>query len=254
MGDKANRLIIDALSRAALEPRGCALFASKNEPGLFPATATARQVAERCKSDELLQVVRSENKGKMSREICVLTEKGRNHLLREASPREVLEDFVRLLEKRQTEVDSLREAAQDMFQSLEQMRATVTELMPRVLDSPTPVNGSPSSGGHLNGRPTTLMTPLASIASDALIAEVKAKLAEWHATAGASEDCPLPELYRRLEAAGQPTIGQFHDCLRQLHDDRMIYLHPWTGPLYALPEPAFALLVGHEIGYYASIR
>ena len=49
-----------------------------------------------------------------------------------------------------------------------------------------------------------------------------------------------------------PTIGAFHDCLRQLHADGSIYLHPWTGPLYALPEPAYALLVGHGVAYYAS--
>ena len=50
------------------------------------------------------------------------------------------------------------------------------------------------------------------------------------------------------------SVGLFHDALRQLHEDHQVYLHPWTGPLYALPEPAFALLVGHEVAYYASIR
>jgi hypothetical protein len=50
------------------------------------------------------------------------------------------------------------------------------------------------------------------------------------------------------------TIGRFHDGLRRLHDEGQAYLHPWTGPLYAMPEPAFALLVGHEVAYYASPR
>jgi hypothetical protein len=96
--------------------------------------------------------------------------------------------------------------------------------------------------------------PSATTATDALIAEVKAKLAEWHAASGTSQDCPLPELFRRLAPESPVSIGQFHDCLRRLHDDHQVYLHPWTGPLYALPEPAFALLVGHEIAYYASVR
>jgi hypothetical protein len=62
-------------------------------------------------------------------------------------------------------------------------------------------------------------------------------------------------VYRRLRDAHRPlTIGQFHDGLRQLHEDEQIYLHPWTGPLYAMPEPAFALLIGHEVAYYASER
>jgi hypothetical protein len=79
-------------------------------------------------------------------------------------------------------------------------------------------------------------------------------LETWHA-AGVLEDCPLPELYRSARQAYPTlTIGQFHDSLRQLHERAQIYLHPWTGPLYEIPEPALALLVGHEIAYYASTR
>ena len=106
----------------------------------------------------------------------------------------------------------------------------------------------------MNGTLTHAQPTPATVASDDLIADVKARLAEWHAQAGASQDCPLPDLYRKLESSGKVSIGLFHDALRQLHDDHQIYLHPWTGPLYALPEPNFALLVGHGVGYYASIR
>jgi hypothetical protein len=65
----------------------------------------------------------------------------------------------------------------------------------------------------------------------------------------------LPELYRSLSTREDPpTIGAFHDALRELVAAHRIYLHPWTGPLYALPEPTCALLVGHNIAYYASAR
>src|SRR5207247_10526757 len=78
-------------------------------------------------------------------------------------------------------------------------------------------------------------------------------LSRWHDSVPG--DCPLPELYRRLlDAHSDLTIGRFHDGLRALHDRECVYLHPWTGPLYALPEPAFALLIGHEVAYYASER
>src|SRR5260370_507805 len=71
----------------------------------------------------------------------------------------------------------------------------------------------------------------------------------------ASGDCPLPELFRRLNDSHRDlSIGVFHDGLRQLHEQHRVYLHPWTGPLYELPEPPFALLIGHEIAYYASAR
>jgi hypothetical protein len=231
LADKSTRLIHDALARAAAEPEGYPLLAGKSESGLFPSTALARAAAERAKANGLLEVVRAEVRGKLTREICMITEKGRDYLTRRADPREVLEDFVRVLESRQTDMRDLSNAACQMRQSLQGIQAVVTELLPRLTQS--------------NGHPAP---------ADSLTADLKARLAEWHASAGASEDCPLPELYRRLEASVAPTIGQFHDCLRQLHDEQMIYLHPWTGPLYAMPDPAFALLIGHEVAYYASIR
>ena len=74
-------------------------------------------------------------------------------------------------------------------------------------------------------------------------------------SAGALEDCPLPQLYRDLRRAYPTlTVGQFHDALRKLHERQEIYLHPWTGPLYEIPEPTLAFMVGHEIAYYASTR
>ena len=83
---------------------------------------------------------------------------------------------------------------------------------------------------------------------------IREQLTLWQ-EAGALSDCPLPELYRRLRSLSpRLTIGQFHDRLRRMYADSLLHLHPWTGPLYALPEPAYALLVGHEIAYYASLR
>jgi hypothetical protein len=91
--------------------------------------------------------------------------------------------------------------------------------------------------------------------TDELADAILARLADWASSVVAGQDCPLPELYRSLTLREvPPTIGAFHDALRQLHADHRVYLHPWTGPLYALPEPAYALLVGHNVAYYASSR
>ncbi|MBM3980250.1 MAG: hypothetical protein FJ304_08190 [Planctomycetes bacterium] len=61
-------------------------------------------------------------------------------------------------------------------------------------------------------------------------------------------------MFRAVAQNAALTIGEFHDCLRQLHTDGALSLHAWTGPLYALPEPQYALLIGHGIAYYASLR
>ncbi|HKB03939.1 MAG TPA: hypothetical protein VKD90_17080, partial [Gemmataceae bacterium] len=229
------------------EPHGLPLYANKADPGLFPATAVAKTAADRAKADGLIRVVESEARGRAVREVCVLTDKGLEYLTRQASPRQVLEDFVRVLEERQAAVAQLGQSVAQMTAGLLAIRSAVEQVLPRLGRYPA-TNGAPMNGQLAPPRPAI------TAASDALIADVKARLAEWHAAAGASHDCPLPDLYRRLEAADRASVGLFHDALRQLHDDHQIYLHPWTGPLYALPEPAFALLVGHEVAYYASIR
>jgi hypothetical protein len=79
-------------------------------------------------------------------------------------------------------------------------------------------------------------------------------LSAWHES-GALGDCPLTVLFRRVHVDDSGlTIGLFHDRLRLMHQGARVYLHPWTGPLHEMPEPAYALLVGHEIAYYASFR
>jgi hypothetical protein len=247
LADKSTRLILDALTRAAAEPAGYPLYAHKTDPGLFPATALARTAADRAKADGLLRIVETETNGRSPRELCALTDKGRDYIARQASPRQVLEDLVRVLEDRQSAVAEVAATTANMAAGLKSLRTLVEQVLPRLTTHPA-TNGTPMNGLLAPPRPAV------TAASDALIADVKARLAEWHATAGASQDCPLPDLYRKLEATGTVSVGLFHDALRQLHDDHQIYLHPWTGPLYALPEPAFALMVGHEVAYYASIR
>jgi hypothetical protein len=247
LADKSTQLILDALARAAAEPAGVVLFGNKAEPGLFPGTAVARIAADRAKADGLLQVIDGESDGRAKHEYCALTDKGREFLARRVNPRQVLDDFVRVLEDRQIAVGELARSVQGMANQLQSLRTVVEQILPRLIEHPGN-NGTVMNGVLAPPRPAV------SAASDSLIADVRERLAEWHAAAGASQDCPLPELYRKLQATGRASVGQFHDALRQLHDDHQIYLHPWTGPLYALPEPAFALLVGHEVAYYASIR
>ena len=84
----------------------------------------------------------------------------------------------------------------------------------------------------------------------------------WKRSSFTPSDVDVAELYDGfthitiswVEALGLCGIGEFHDCLRQLYADGTITLPAWTGPLYALPEPQYALLIGHGIAYYASLR
>jgi hypothetical protein len=218
VADRTTLLLLGALRRALPEPGGLPLH---GKSGLFPATSTGKQLAQRCLEDELLQPLPDTS--------CYsLTDKGLHWLMSQASPRTVLEDFVRALEARHTESAALVSAARQMQSTLEGFCSRVDQVLQQ-LPAGVPAVSAPDSW-----KETVLQF-----------------LARWQSN-GASEDCPLPELYR--QTSNTLTIGGFQDGLRRLHDDGQIYLHPWTGPLYALPEPPFALLIGHEIAYYASPR
>ena len=286
MADKLTQLIVDALTRAAADPGGSPLYGTKADPGLFPPTAAAKPAAQKCLDDGLIRVVRTEAKGKQARELCAATEKGLKFLLEQVSPKQVLEDFVRVLETREAQVAELVATATGMAESLAGMKTALAAVLPQVQaarvgerdPSPAAVEKpgagqhrlrllpfSPPPAGKGSGGESKPMNGVATLEAparvrtaadlDDLAAAVLARLSDWSASAGAGQDCPLPELYRSLTTREDPpSIGVFHDCLRRLHDSRRVYLHPWTGPLYALPEPAYALLVGHEIAYYASAR
>ena len=268
MADKANQLILTALSRAAAAPAGAPLHGSKTVAGLFPTNAAGKQAAQRCQEDGYLCLVCTDEmpatddgggaitlvkKKAAKAPLCTITDKGLAYLLSQVSPRQVLEDFVRALETRRQQSDELLDLAQRMRHSLDALKTNVEKVLQQVHQT----EGSAERGGlkalfanFLGDSDVSRPVPSASACGAAIHDAVLAELTRWQ-DSGASEDCPLPHLYRQVSA---PSIGEFHDALRQLHDREKIYLHPWTGPLYDIPEPPYALLIGHEIAYYASIR
>jgi hypothetical protein len=229
--------VLAALGRAAADPAGVPLYGSKAQPGLFAGTAAGKQAARHCLDEGYLRVLSTTTRGKTTLDVCTISDKGLAYLIGQLSPRQVLEDFLRVLEARQGQVGDLLATARRMQASLEALRATAEHVLRQVRQTPP--------AGTNGAAPK----PVPAWLDDAL-----AHLRRWEA-AGASEDYPLPELYRQLaQAAPGLTVGQFHDGLRRLHDEGAIYLHPWTGPLHDMPEPPYALLIGHEIAYYASLR
>jgi hypothetical protein len=231
--DISSPLVLDALRRAAADPAGSLLFCQKANPGLFGTSVSARQAAQKCKELKLLEVVRSEPRGKSVQEVVVLTPKGMEHLLSRSDPRLLLEDLIRTLETREKQWSALSDAVHQTQASLTAFK----EMTASVLGSMSKVgNPSPPSTG----------------AARADLA--RRCLATWN-DGNPAEDCPLPRLFRDMQATDpELTNGLFHDLLRKLHLGEQIYLHPWTGPLCEMPEPGMALLVGHEVAYYASLR
>jgi hypothetical protein len=234
LADKSSQIILTALSRAVAYPTGVPLHGRTG--GLFASTAAGKSAAQRCKGDGYLQFVRTEKRGRSTLEICAITDKGMAYLLSQISPKQVLEDFVRVLEARQAQAGDLLNSAKQMQAALDSLRITAEKVLQQICQ-PAALGPAPSTNG---AHPTKC--------------DLLKFLYRWQ-DSGASEDFPLPDLYRHAcQTEAHLTIGEFHDHLRRLHDREQLYLHPWTGPLYAIPEPHYALMVGHEIAYYASVR
>ncbi len=243
MADHSQPLIVAALTRAVAVPAGLALHGGKTAAGLFATSAAARRAAQQCKDQEYLQVLRTETKGRKSSEICALTDKGLAFLLSQVSPRPVLESLLQALEKGAEEVGKLLATAEQTRCSFASLKATAEKALAQLLQRPTPA--TPSAPGPLSN---------GSNGSGAWKLAIIQHLRSWQQT-NTLEDCPLPELLRVARRQYPSlTIGQFHDELRRLNEGEEIYLHPWTGPLYEVPEPPCALMIGHEVSYYASWR
>ena len=218
MADKSTQLVIAALTRAAADPGGVPLFAARGEAGLFPSTPAGKLAAQKARDEGHLQA------GDDAR--CTITGRGLEHLLGQVSPRQVLEDFVRVLESRSAQVAQ-------MAAGLDALRA----MLRPVLDRAAAASDLKAVFRQFHDAPHDPAPVLGEL------------LARWSGPG----DCPLPELFKRAgERLPGLALGAFHDALRRMHRAGCAYLHPWTGPLYSMPEPACALLVGHEVAYYAS--
>lgn len=245
MADKLTQQILDALTRAAAHPGGLPLYASKTDAGLFPNTSAAKLAVNKCAADGFVRLVAADPaKGRPARELYALSDAGWEYLLAQVNPKQVLEDFVRVLEARGGEVCELLATARNMADSLQGLKDAVSRVLPAVAATRVTRETSPRL---TEPAPATRSEP----AEADLAPMILSRLADW----AEATDCTLPELYRSLSVLDPaPTIGQFHDCLRALFAAGAISLPAWTGPLYAMPEPAFAMMNGHGIAYYASIR
>jgi hypothetical protein len=252
VSDKATNYILDALARAVAEPAGLPLFGTRTEAGLFPNVSAAKPVAQRCLDQGWLVPVSVDEPTGKGPELYCASEAGSNYLLEKNSPREILEDFVRLLEDRDEDVRLLVLQTQRMAQSLESLRGVVSAMLPQVSSDRLSVPHSSRDASRSSVAMATRTGTLVTV--EELAGLLQTRLHDWHGQ-GKAQDCPLTELYHSLTMLNPvPSVGLFHDALRLLHTRGCVYLHPWTGPLYALPEPHLALLVGHEVAHYASLR
>src|SRR4029078_13074410 len=99
---------------------------------LFSNNSAAKPAAQKCLADGLVHSIGTDSKGKTPRQLDALTDPGWEFLLAQVNPKQVLEDFVRVLEARQGEVGELLDTARRMADSLQGLKDAVARVLPGV--------------------------------------------------------------------------------------------------------------------------
>jgi hypothetical protein len=246
--DKVTDALVEALRAALSEPGEQRLYRSGKLPGLFAGrTGAAGQAAARALGDGLLEVARTETKGKVVTDWVRLTPRGVEFLHEHESPTRALQAVRDALRVNHEAVpawlaemraglraldDRLAADAGKWLRRLEALTRRVEEALTR-LEAATPLLPPDLTEAH-------------PWAADAL------GYLDRRRAGGAADGCPLPELFDALRPRHPAlSVADFHDGLRRLHERRSLRLQPAADPA-DLPQPEYALLDGGAVLYYAA--
>jgi hypothetical protein len=249
MADKLEDILIAALTQALAEPGEQRLYRSGKLAGLFAGrTGVNAEAAAQALRDGLLEIVRTETKGKTNIEWVKPTPRGVAYLHDNSSPIRVLQELQGLLQANREGMpawlaqvqDYLKELGARLGEETQRWTQRLDALSQRVEEALRRVNASMP---HLSdGMATSLPWGL-----DALTYLFRRQ------AGGATTDCPLPELFKAVsQQHANLTVKEFHDGLRRLHDRGAVRLLPFAQPANELPEPEFALVDGASVYYYVA--
>lgn len=247
--DRETEALVEALKRALAGPGEQRLFRSGKLDGLFSArSGLNNEAAARALRDGLLEVTRTEARGKTTLEWVRPTPRAVEFLHEHESPVRALHDLRRELQATREGVpawqaelrqsltalgDKLAQDAERLVQRIEALARRVDEALER-LDL---------LGPHLP-EAIARAVPWGDEALDYL---------GRRQASGATGPCPLPELFAALLGRHpELAIAAFHDGLRRLHEKRLISLLPSTAVGGEMAQPEYALLDGGQVLYYAT--
>lgn len=247
MVDKLTEILMDALKQAIQESADIRLFRSGKLGGLFASRSGANgEAATKALQDGLLEVVRTETKGKTTTEWVRITPRGVGYLHDKESPVRVLEELRDVLKLTQEGVpvwmaqmqQDLRASGQRLNDEVQRMNRRLETLGQRVEEALRRAD----------------VTRVAS-SNGATISWASAALAylDRRQEGGKAGQCPLPELFAALRSQFDDlSIPMYLDGLRRLNDRHAIQLHPFAGSPSDLPQPEYALLDGASVLYYVT--
>ena len=239
------QLALQSLSKALADPAPRPMHGSKGAHGIFQGTAqAAKQAAQHCLSSGwLVATGQFEGKGKSRKELYRITEAGIRAVLDQNELATLLGDSVNYLERNVEQLTSIATKIEETRQALKSQKEMVGKLQERL--RPPDLKGLLHNLQRPGGAAGTTNSQSPDWLGAALefLADRQRQNPYGH--------CSLPELFHRVAEPRGLSIGQFHDGLRRLVQERRIRLHPFTGAAYQLQEEQYALVAGQEIKYYA---
>jgi hypothetical protein len=246
--NKAKEILLGALREGMTHSGEQRLYKSGKLPGLFTGrTSLNAELATRALQENLLELVRTETRGKTPVEWVKVTQKGIDFVLKHESPVRALDELRMVLQVNQAGIPvwiadmkkNLNDLEKKFIDEIQTISHRLDLLTGQVLEAiKRAENGSPPlPEGTVNALPW---------ADDAVA------YLERRNKGGLGNRCPLPELFAAVrEKEKDVTIKDFHSGLRRLHDRgvlRLLAHEDNEGP----PEPEFALLDGPTMYYYAA--
>jgi hypothetical protein len=238
--DPVQAILLEALKAGAAHDGELRLYRSGKLPGLLPArTAAHAEAAAQALRDGLIEVVRSETKGKTTTDWVRVTPKGVDLVVQQESPARAM-DALR---------DALQLNAQNIPAWVAQMRQELDAMSRRVLGEVERI------GKRLDRLADHVEAALHEAEQEREAAPVPWAQPALEYLAGRSEAtgqdrCPLPELFAALSAR-QFAMGikEFHAGLRHMQESALLQLLPHEGTS-GPPEPEYALPNGPALLYY----
>jgi hypothetical protein len=246
--DRVTQVLVEGLKQALAAGAEQRLYKSGKLEGLFAGRGgTAAAAAARALRDGLLEVVRTETRGKAAFEWVRLTPAGVEFLYQHESP-------VRALDELRT---ALRLNQQALPEWLAQMRAALGVLDQRLADDARRWHERLEAlARRVEDTLRRIEQAMPPLPADVLQAHPWALDAvnylDRRQCGGAAGDCPLPELFAALrrEHPGL-SVGSFHEGLKRLHQRHVLRLRPANAPAQ-LEQPEYALLDGDAVLYWAA--
>ncbi len=242
--------LIEALRQALVEPSEQRLYKSGKLTGLFPSrNGVAGVAAAQALRDGLLEIVRTEIKGKTVIEWVRLTPRGVEFLHERESPLHALRELRSTLQLNQQAMPAWLTEMRGALQAMDERLAADAHKWLERLDALT--RRVDETLRRLEQSAPLLPPEIAEAhpwAIDALNYLDRRRLA----ANGDVSRCPLPELFAALvRQHADLSVRAYHEGLRRLHERRLIQLQS-AASLDELPQPEYALLEGAAVLYYVT--